>query len=456
MKHQITRSFLMILLALGFSVLYGQTTTIDLTYPIPVDPDVRIGKLDNGLTYYIRRNKKPENRVELRLAVNAGSILESDDQQGLAHFMEHMNFNGTKTFPKNELIDFLQKTGVKFGADINAYTGFDETVYMLQLPTDDSTLVEKGIQVLEDWGHNALLDSTEIDKERGVVIEEWRLGLGAQDRMMKKFFPIIFKDSKYAIRVPIGKIDILEHFNHSLLKDFYKSWYRPDLMAVIVVGDIDPKRIEARIKAHFSGIKNPTPEKPRSVYDLPDNKAPLIAITTDKEATNNTIMMFYKHPVKVEKNLGDFREKILAELYTSMLNNRFGEIAQQPESPYIFANAEYGRFLARSKDSYIIYAQSKENQIDKSLAAMLDENERVKDSDSQPLSLNDRKKICSATMKKLQRKQTKPNRCSSPMSMQRISLPVTRFRVRRKNLNSLQNFYQASNLMRSMPSPNNS
>ena len=378
MKHQITRSFLMILLALGFSVLYGQSTTIDLTYPIPVDPDVRIGKLDNGLTYYIRRNKKPENRVELRLAVNAGSILESDDQQGLAHFMEHMNFNGTKTFPKNELIDFLQKTGVKFGADINAYTGFDETVYMLQLPTDDSTLVEKGIQVLEDWGHNALLDSTEIDKERGVVIEEWRLGLGAQDRMMKKFFPIIFKDSKYAIRVPIGKIDILEHFNHSLLKDFYKSWYRPDLMAVIVVGDIDPKRIEARIKAHFSGIKNPTPEKPRSVYDLPDNKAPLIAITTDKEATNNTIMMFYKHPVKVEKNLGDFREKILAELYTSMLNNRFGEIAQQPESPYIFANAEYGRFLARSKDSYIIYAQSKENQIDKSLAAMLDENERVK------------------------------------------------------------------------------
>ena len=192
MKHQITRSFLMILLALGFSVLYGQSTTIDLTYPIPVDPDVRIGKLDNGLTYYIRRNKKPENRVELRLAVNAGSILENDDQQGLAHFMEHMNFNGTKTFPKNELIDFLQKTGVKFGADINAYTGFDETVYMLQLPTDDSTLVEKGIQVLEDWGHNALLDSTEIDKERGVVIEEWRLGLGAQDRMMKKFFPIIF------------------------------------------------------------------------------------------------------------------------------------------------------------------------------------------------------------------------------------------------------------------------
>jgi zinc protease len=378
MKHQITRSFLMILFALGFSVLYGQTTTLDLTYPLPVDPDVRIGKLDNGLTYYIRRNKKPENRVELRLAINAGSILENDDQQGLAHFMEHMNFNGTKTFPKNELIDFLQKTGVKFGADINAYTGFDETVYMLQLPTDDSVLVEKGYSVLEDWGHNALLDSTEIDKERGIIIEEWRLGLGAQDRMMKKFFPVIFKDSKYAVRIPIGKVDVLEHFKHQSLIDFYKSWYRPDLMAVIVVGDIDPGKVEARIKAHFSGIKNPTPEKPRTSFDLPDNKEPLVAITTDKEATNNTIFLLYKHPPKVEKTLGDFRENLITELFTDMLNNRFGEIAQQPESPYIFASAEYGRFLARSKDSYGIYSNAKENQIDKCLSTMLAENERVK------------------------------------------------------------------------------
>ena len=378
MKQQITRSFLMILFALGFSVLFGQTITVDLSYPLPVDPDVRIGKLDNGLTYYIRRNKKPENRVELRLAINAGSILENDDQQGLAHFMEHMNFNGTKTFPKNELIDFLQKTGVKFGADINAYTGFDETVYMLQLPTDDTVLVEKGYTVLEDWGHNALLDDTEIDKERGIIVEEWRLGLGAQDRMMKKFFPIIFKDSKYAVRIPIGKVDIIEHFKHDVLKDFYRTWYRPDLMAVIVVGDIDPVKAEARIKAHFSGIKNPTPEKPRLLLDLPDNNEPLIAITTDKEATNNTVILFYKHPVKVEKNLGDFRDKLLAQLYTSMLNNRFGEIAQQPESPYINASSEYGRFLARSKDSYMIYAQSKENQIGKSLATMLAENERVK------------------------------------------------------------------------------
>ena len=185
MKKQFLSTSLLFLFVIGSSLLSGQTTQIDLTTPIAVDPDVRIGKLDNGLIYYIRYNKKPEKRVELRLAVNAGSILENDDQQGLAHFMEHMNFNGTKTFPHNELVDFLQKTGVKFGADINAYTSFDETVYMLQLPTDDTVLLSKGYQVLEDWSHNALLDDKEIDKERGVIIEEWRLGLGAQDRIMK-------------------------------------------------------------------------------------------------------------------------------------------------------------------------------------------------------------------------------------------------------------------------------
>ena len=358
--------------------LFGQKSQLDLTVPIAVDPNVKIGKLDNGLTYYIRYNKKPEKRVELRLAVNAGSILENDDQQGLAHFMEHMNFNGTKTFPHNELIDFLQKTGVKFGADINAYTSFDETVYMLQLPTDDSVLMNKGYQVLEDWTHNSLLDDKEIDKERGVITEEWRLGLGAQDRMMKKFFPIIFKNSRYATRIPIGKVDIIQNFKHELVRDFYHDWYRPDLISVIVVGDIDPAKTEEQIKAHFSGIKNPSQERERKTYDLPDNKEPLIAITTDKEATENIVLMFYKHPLKKEATLGDFREKLMAELFTDMLNNRLNEISQKPESPFVFAGTGYGRFLARTKDSYIVSSMAKENQIDKSLELLLAENERVK------------------------------------------------------------------------------
>lgn len=351
MKKLTLKLFLSISMTLTISALFSQTTTIDLTTPLPIDPSVKIGKLDNGLVYYIRYNKKPEKRVELRLALNAGSIQENDDQQGLAHFMEHMNFNGTKTFPKNELIDFLQKTGVRFGADINAYTSFDETVYMLQLPTDDSVLIEKGYQVIEDWAHNALLDDKEIDKERGIIVEEWRLGLGAQDRMMKKFFPIIFKNSRYANRLPIGKVEIIENFKHDVLKKFYKDWYRPDLQAVIVVGDIDPAKAEAQIKAHFSGIRNPQNQRERTSFDIPDNIDPLVAITTDKEATDNIIFLLYKHPLTIEKTLGDFRENILAELYTGMLNNRFNEISQKPESPYVFAGASYGRFLARTKDA---------------------------------------------------------------------------------------------------------
>jgi len=378
MRKKIFTTSMLFLFVLSFSLLFGQTTQIDLTSPLAVDPDVRIGKLDNGLVYYIRYNKKPEKRVELRLAVNAGSVLENNDQQGLAHFMEHMNFNGTKTFPHNELIDFLQKTGVKFGADINAYTSFDETVYKLQLPSDDSVLLNKGYQVMEDWSHNALLDDKEIDKERGVIVEEWRMGLGAQDRMMKKFFPVIFKGSVYANRIPIGKVDIIQNFKHDLIRDFYHDWYRPDLQAIVVVGDIDPIKAEAQIKAHFSGIKNPPSEKPRTEFDIPDNKEPLIAVTTDKEATENLILMFYKHPLKKEKNLGDFKDKMMAQLFTGMLNNRFNEISQKPESPYVFASADYGQFLARNKDAYMVYAMSKENQINKSLDILLAENERVK------------------------------------------------------------------------------
>src|SRR5436309_4493556 len=228
---------------------------INLSQPIPVDPNVKVGKLPNGLTYYIQKNVKPEKKVELRLVVNAGSILEDQDQQGLAHFMEHMNFNGSKHFPKNELVDYLQKVGVKFGADLNAYTGFDETVYILPISSDDPEIVEKGFTVLEDWAGNNLLDKTEIDKERGVVLEESRLSKGAQERMLRQYFPKLFNGSKYAERLPIGKDSILKTFNPPTLERFYKQWYRPDLMAVVVVGDIDPAEAEKKIKAHFSEFK---------------------------------------------------------------------------------------------------------------------------------------------------------------------------------------------------------
>ncbi|MFH1936553.1 MAG: pitrilysin family protein, partial [Bacteroidota bacterium] len=357
---------------------FSQTTSIDYSYILPVDPAVRMGQLDNGLVYYIRLNKKPEKRVELRLAVNAGSILENDDQQGLAHFTEHMCFNGTKTFPKNELINFLQKTGVQFGADINAYTSFDETVYMLQLPTDEPGLVDKGFQVLEDWAHNVTFDGKEIDKERGVIVEEWRLGLGAQDRMMKKFLPVILKGSRYAERVPIGKVEVLENFKHETLRSFYRDWYRPALQAIVVVGDINPDSAEQQIIAHFSGLKNPGQSRERITHDLPGNEEPLIAIVTDPEAMQNIIMMFWKHPVLEIINLGDLKTNVTGELFTGMLNQRFSELSQKPDCPFVFANAGYGKFLARSNDAYVLVTMPKENKIDQSLAVILAENQRVR------------------------------------------------------------------------------
>ena len=237
---------------LFFSLIaFAQLKTTDL---LPVSPEIKIGKLSNGLTYYIRKNTKPEKKVELRLVIKAGSILEDDDQQGLAHFVEHMAFNGSKNFKKNDLISFLQSIGVEFGADLNAYTSFDETVYILPIPTDKPENLEKGFLVLEDWASTVAFENEEIDKERGVVLEESRLGKGANDRMNKVIFPKLFEGSKYGQRLPIGKEEILKSFKYDAVKRFYKDWYRPNLMAVVVVGDIDPAEAEKKIKAHFEKL----------------------------------------------------------------------------------------------------------------------------------------------------------------------------------------------------------
>jgi zinc protease len=253
--------------------------------PIPPDPDIRIGKLDNGITYYIKYNKKPEQRVELRLAVNAGSICETDGQQGLAHFCEHMCFNGTKNFPSNKIVDMLEEMGVKFGAELNAGTSFDQTVYLLKIPTDSIEWINRGFQVLEDWAHQVSMEDKEIDKERGVIVEEWRLGLGADDRMMQKYLPVLFKGSKYASRLPIGKVEIIKSFPYDTLRSFYKNWYRPDLMAVVVVGDIDLTLAENKVKEYFGRVPKPTNPNKRVEYAVPDNDEPLISVVTDKEAS---------------------------------------------------------------------------------------------------------------------------------------------------------------------------
>ncbi|MBL0132461.1 MAG: insulinase family protein [Chitinophagaceae bacterium] len=267
---------------------------IDVSQIMPVDPHVKIGRLANGLTYYIRKNSLPEKRVELHLVVNAGSVLEDDDQLGLAHFMEHMNFNGTRHFPKNELVSYLQSIGVEFGADLNAYTSFDETIYILPVPTDKPGLVDKGLQILEDWAHDALLDPVEIEKERSVVIEEWRLSRGADERMMKQTLPVQYQGSKYAERLPIGNKEILENFSPAALKRFYQDWYRPDLQAVIVVGDIDVNDMEQKIKQTFGAIPAPISPRKREVFPVPDHTETLTVVAKDKETALPTIEILYK------------------------------------------------------------------------------------------------------------------------------------------------------------------
>ncbi len=349
----------------------------NLDEKLTLDPKIRYGKLDNGFTYYIRHNEEPKNRVEFRLAVNAGSIVEDDDQQGLAHLTEHMCFNGTKHFKKSAIVDFIESTGVKFGEHLNAYTSFDQTVYMLQMPTDRQGLIDSAFLIMQDWAHNVTMSTEEINKERGVVIEEWRLGLGANERMRNEYFPILLKGSRYAERLPIGKEKILETFDPDVLRKFYHDWYRPDLMALIVVGDVNVDKMEKQIKDHFSTIKNPTDERKRVEYDIPDNTDPLIAIATDKEATYSMVNVFYKHNREIKKTVEDFRQGLKEQLYNGMLNARLAEIAQKPSAPFMYAYAGYGGFLGRSKDAYSSFGMAKQGQIDSTLKILLDENERV-------------------------------------------------------------------------------
>jgi zinc protease len=346
--------------------------------PIPPDPDIKIGKLDNGITYYIKYNKKPEQRVELRLAINAGSICETDGQQGLAHFCEHMCFNGTKNFPSNKMIDMLEEMGVKSGAELNAYTGFDQTIYMLKVPTDKMEWIERGFQVIEDWAHQVSMDETEIDKERGVIIEEWRLGLGAEDRMMQKYLPVLLKGSRYADRLPIGKIEVIKSFPYDTLRNFYETWYRPDLQAVVVVGDIDTKLAEDKIKEHFGRIAMPPDPPERIEYPVPANTDPLISVVTDKEASGFTIRIMYKQPKSESITYNDYRNSQMQSLFTGMLNDRFMEITQKPDAPFLYAGASYGSFIGRSVDVYALFAAAKENQVEKSIELILTENEKVR------------------------------------------------------------------------------
>ena len=354
----------------------SSTVPVNLSRPIPLDPDVKVGKLPNGLTYYIRKNTEPKNRAELRLVIRAGSVLETDKQQGLAHFMEHMEFNGTKNFPKNELVNFLQSAGVRFGADLNAYTGFDETVYQLPVPTDSARLFERSFQILEDWAHNATIDPAEIEKERGVVLEERRLGRGAGQRMRDAYFPVLLNNSRYASRLPIGTEDVLKTFTPETLRQFYKDWYRPDLMAVIAVGDFNVSEVESTIREKFGRIPAVKNAKPRLEFDVPAHKDTKVVIVTDPEQPNTVVQVIYKRPEIKERTLNDLRESIKRGLFNTMLGNRIQELTQQANPPFLGGYSNYSDFLG-NLDAFTSIAVAKEGNVERAIRAVLDENARV-------------------------------------------------------------------------------
>lgn len=349
-----------------------------LQQKLPVDPNVKIGTLENGLTYYIRKNEKPEDKVELRLVIDAGSILEDDDQQGLAHFTEHMAFNGSANFEKNDIVSFLQSIGVEFGADLNAYTGFDETVYILPIPTEKKENVEKAFQILDDWASAVSFDPAEIEKERGVVLEEERSGRGAEERMFRITYPKMLEGSKYAERLPIGDVEVLKSFKPDAIRRFYDDWYRPDLMAVIVVGDIDPSEAERMIKEHFSDLEVPASPRAREEAEVPARTKSEGLVVTDKEATHHLVDINFPYkPLKEQNTLAAYREMLLRNLFTSMLSQRMQELMQQEQPPFLYAANTFGS-LARGYESYNAYAYLGKGGVEPAVNALIAENERAR------------------------------------------------------------------------------
>ncbi|MEX2667828.1 M16 family metallopeptidase [Candidatus Uabimicrobium amorphum] len=366
-------TYLLILCCLSF--IYAQKTDTAL----PLNPDVRMGKLDNGITYYIQKNTMPEKRLTLRLVVNAGSNLEDDDQLGIAHYTEHMAFNGSKNFAKNDLVDYLQSVGVKFGSHLNAYTGFDETVYILPIPSDSEEIVDKGFQILEDWAHNISFDEGEIKKELGVITEEWRIGQGAQMRIMKKLLPSLLGGSRYEKRLPIGKKDVFSKFTREHFLRFYRDWYRPNLMAVVAVGDMDVDKIEEKIRKHFSQIKVPEKIRERQNFQVPKHKGTRVAVITDKEMPYCQILLLHNHDKTPFVTEEDYRKQILHSLFTMMMNVRLSEITRQANPPFIYAASRYGNmFGVRSKDSYQVFSAASEQNILRAVQVLVAENIRVK------------------------------------------------------------------------------
>jgi zinc protease len=351
--------------------------TAPLASQVPVDPRITIGTLPNGLRYYIRANQAPRNRAELRLVVAAGSVLEDDDQRGLAHMVEHMAFNGSKNFPNQRIVAFMQAIGMRFGAHVNAHTSFDETVFQLQIPTEDPAVIDRSLLVLEDWAQNVTFDPAEIDKERGVVLEEWRLGLGAEARMRDSQLPVLLKGSRYADRMPIGTPEVLRTFRPDALRRFYTDWYRPDLMAVIAVGDFDPAAIEKMIRSRFGPIPARLDPRPKGTFDVPAHPGTLYTIATDPEATNTIVSVTRTMPERDQTTIGAYRQSLVERLFAGMLTDRFEELSQSPNPPFLAAQTDRSLFIGPT-ESTSLAALVPDDGVEKALTALFAETERVK------------------------------------------------------------------------------
>ena len=360
---------------------------------IPVDPDVRIGKLDNGLTYYIRHNNWPENRAEFYIAQKVGSIQENDDQRGLAHFLEHMAFNGSKHFKGNELLRWCESIGVKFGTDLNAYTSIDQTVYNISnVPTTREGIVDSCLLILYDWADGLLLEQEEIEKERGVIHEEWRLRTSAQQRMLERDLPKLYPGSKYGYRMPIGLMEIIDNFERPFLQAYYEKWYRPDNQAIIVVGDVDVNKVEEKIKGMFTDIK--LPENPEKVvkYPVPDNAEPIIVIDKDKEQRYNIMEVLMKHeafPDTLKGTMAYLITDYIKDAALSMLRDRLKEYAEKPESPFLQAFASDGQYLlSNTVDAFELGFLPKDGQTEAALTAVLTEARRAAEFGFTPTEYN--------------------------------------------------------------------
>ena len=370
--------FLSLILALTSSVM----TTAQEMPSIPVDPDVRIGKLDNGLTYYIRHNNWPENRAEFYIAQKVGSIQENDDQRGLAHFLEHMAFNGSKHFPGNELMRWCESVGIQFGGDLNAYTSIEETVYNISnVPTTREGIIDSCLLILYDWADGLLLEQEEIEKERGVIHEEWRLRTSAQMRMLERDLPKLYPNSKFGHRMPIGLMEIIDNFERPFLQSYYEKWYRPDNQGVIVVGDVDVDKIEQKIKDLFSPIVLPENRALVTKEPVPDNDEAIYVIDKDKEQRTNEVWVMMKHeafPDSLKGTMAYLLADYMKDAALSMLNNRLKEYAEKPESPFLNSSAYYGRYIfSNSVDAFEVDVTPKDGQTEAAVQAAMTEARRA-------------------------------------------------------------------------------